>query len=74
MFDFHFVFLDGTIYDVKCVTKMVIVKDHVNRTLQGDDMIHTQIPINDMYLYTSNGCVSISGKNLLVVSVLKQDV
>ena len=74
MFDFKLVFTDGVTYDVKNVQEIAINYRDSHRKLSGDDILSMNYPPSDMCLYTPNGCIAITGKNLLVVDIRKQDI
>ena len=73
MFDFHFVYSDGNTYDVKGVNKVMIQTPSNLKEVSGDSILATPLPLKTMYLYTANGCFTISGANLMVIDVLKQE-
>lgn len=73
MFDFHFVYRDGSTYDVKEVTKILVNTSAGVQEIKGEDILTARIPLNFMCLYSQNGNVTISGTNLMVVDVLKCD-
>lgn len=72
MFDFHFAYSDGNTYDVKNVTKIKVMKSSGMTEISGDNILSDMIPLKSMCLYTDNGNISISGKDLMVIDVLKQ--
>lgn len=73
MFDFHFAYSDGNSYDVTGVTKVIIRTATGTQELEGDEILTSKLPLNTMCLYSSDKNVTISGANLLVIDVLKQD-
>lgn len=73
MFDFHFAYSDGNVYDVKNVTKAFVKTLGGKQELTGDDILTEKICLSDMFLYTPNGNVTISGANLMVVDIMKQN-
>lgn len=73
MFNFHFVYSDGNMYDVNDVTKIIVKTSTGLQEIEGDEILTAKIPLNFMYLYSQNGNVTISGTNLMVVDVLKSD-
>lgn len=72
MFHFHFVFSDGLAYDVDNVHEITITIQKTHKSLSGDAILSERLPLDDMFLYTDSGCVSIAGKNLLVIDVSKR--
>ena len=73
MFDFHFVYSDGNSYDINGVNKIMIQTPSSLKEVAGDAILTTPLPLKTMYLYTSNGCFTVSGTNLMVIDVLKQE-
>lgn len=73
MFDFHFVYSDGNTYDIKGVNKITIHTSTSLKEISGDSILTTPLPLKTMYLYTANGCFTVSGTNLMVIDVLKQE-
>ncbi len=73
MFDFHFVFMGGLEYDVDNVTKIMIYSNKGYIEKSGEEILSTAIPINTTFLFTPNGNFTISGENLCVIDVKKQD-
>lgn len=73
MFDFHFVYSDGNIYDVNGVNKIMIQTPSNLKEVSGDSILTTPLPLMTTYLYTANGCITVSGTNLMVIDVLKQE-
>ena len=71
MFDFKLFFSDGTTYTVANVKKVIYSVHDLNKTVTGDAILSARIPIADMSLYTDNNCVSVSGKNLLLIDISK---
>lgn len=73
MFDFHFVYADGNTYDVERVTKILYNTTAGTRKIEGENILDEKIPLSTMCLYSQSGNVTVSGKNLMVVDVLKRD-
>lgn len=73
MFDFHFVYADGNTYDVERVTKILFNTTAGTRKIEGENILNGKIPLSTMCLYSQSGNVTVSGKNLMVVDVLKRD-
>lgn len=73
MYTFNFSYSDGTGYTFKNVTRVLIGTANGIKEINGDDIATSRIPLSDTYLYTPDGCISVSGNNLLVISVSKQD-
>lgn len=73
MFDFHFVYSDGNFYDIKGVDKIVIQTASNLKEIVGESILATPLPLKTMYLYTSDGCFTVSGTNLMVIDVVKQE-
>jgi len=73
MFDFHFAYSDGNFYDINEVHKIIIQTSDGLKEVAGDSILTTPLPLKTMYLYTSNGCATISGTNLMVIDVAKQE-
>ncbi len=72
MFEFRFTYSDKNYYEVKGVNKIVIPSSPV-KELVGDAILTTPLPLKTLYLYTANGNVTVSGTNLMVIDVIKQD-
>lgn len=71
MFDFQLLFSDGTKYTVKNVKKVIYSVRDLNKVVSGENILSERIPIADMSLYTDENCVSISGKDLLIIDISK---
>lgn len=72
MFDFHFVYSDGHTYDINGVNKIVVQVPTGLKEISGDSILTAQLPLKTTYLYSTNGCFTVSGTNLIVIDVLKQ--
>ncbi len=73
MFDFHFVCADGNTYDVEGVTKILFSTTTGPREVEGKSILDEKVPLTTMCLYSESGNVTVSGKNLMVVDILKRD-
>ena len=75
MFDCRFVYSDGFVHYVKNVTAIRYQKTPGKGydTVSGDDILNYSFPVCATCLCTSNGIVTISGENLRVIEVIKQD-
>lgn len=73
MFDFRFFYSDGNTYHVENVTKAFVKTLGGKQELTGDDILTEKICLSDMFLYTPNGNITISGANLMVVDIMKQE-
>lgn len=73
MYTFSFTYSDGTTYSFKNVTRILISTASGTKEISGDDIAVSRLPLSNTYLYTPDGCISVSGNNLLVISVSKQD-
>lgn len=73
MFDFHFVYADGNTYDVENVTKLVTFSTNGPVEHTGDQILNVNIPLKVMCLHSAKGNVTVSGENLIVIDVLKQE-
>lgn len=74
MFDFHFVYSDGLVYDVKDVTKIMIKGHTETREIANDDILTSKIPLSSSYyLYTPNGNITVSGSELKIIDIMKQN-
>ncbi len=73
MFDFHFVYTDGNTYDINNVYKIAIQTSSNLKELTGDDILSAKLPLKTMWLYSANGNFTVSGANLMVIDVVKQN-
>ena len=71
MYDFNLIFSDGTEYVVENVQKVIYPVRDMNKVISGDKIMSERIPTGDMSLYTGDKCVSISGKELLMIDITK---
>lgn len=73
MFDFHFVYADGTIYDVANINKVVFPTSSGLTTITNDNILSAQFPLKTMYLYGPGTNFTVSGDNLIIIDVLKHN-
>lgn len=73
MFDFHFVYSDGNTYDIKNVNKISYQAPSGMKDIVGENILSSSIPLKTMSLYTDNGNITVSGVNLMIIDVLKQN-
>lgn len=73
MLDFRFTYSDGNFYEVKGVKKIIISTPSSTREVPGDEILATLLPLKTMYLYTTDGNITVSGTNLMVIDVVRQD-
>lgn len=73
MFEFRFTYSDNNFYEVKGVNKIVIPTSSTPKEITGDAILTAHLPLKTMCLYTANGNVTVSGTNLMVIDVVKQD-
>lgn len=71
MYDFNLIFSNGKEYAVKNVQKVIYPKRDMNHVVAGDKIMSERIPAGDMSLYAGDKCVSISGKDLLMIDITK---
>lgn len=74
MFNFHFVYSSGYVYDIIDVTKIKIKLHTETREINGVDILTAEIPLAAAYyLYTPNGNITVSGTDLKVIDIMKQN-
>lgn len=71
MYDITLYFSDGTKHTVSNVKEIRYFKRDLIHSVTEDKFMSAAIPITDMCLYSEDSCISISGKNLIMINISK---
>ncbi len=73
MYSFHFVYSDGRVYEASGITRVIVSTPAGTSEFAGDNILSARIPLRTMWLYSQNGVITVSGENLTVIDVLREE-